>query len=131
MHVVDLVDRRPEHVGLGVEDLGPLLERLRGEDLVEQADELGRVLAAARRRREALVGEPLGVADDAGQRRPVALALLADEPERLAVAGDVVVHRRVAHLLAAADADVGAPAERDGEVEADRVDALAHAARWR
>ena len=89
----------PEHVGLGVEDLRPLVQRAGGEDLVEQADQLGRVLAAAHRGGEAVVGQPFGVSDDPGQRRPVALTLLTDQPECPTVAGGVVVHGRVAHRL--------------------------------
>ena len=69
--------------------------------------------------------EPLRPPDRSGQGRPVALAFEADDPEVQAVAGGVVVHRRVGHRLADADLDGATPEQRDVDVEADRVGALA------
>jgi hypothetical protein len=43
-HIVDGVDRGPEEVVLGGEDLGPFIEGLRREDAIELGDQLTRVL---------------------------------------------------------------------------------------
>ena len=62
---------------------------------------------------------------EAGDRRPVPVALEADDPEVPPAAGLVVVDRRAGHRLAGADGRVAAPAEDGVEVEAHRVHALA------
>src|SRR5262249_33596492 len=69
--------------------------------------------------------DPLGAPDGARQRRPVALALEADDPEPAPVAVLVAVDRRVPHRLAVPDRDLHAEAQRRREVERDRVEALA------
>ena len=52
---------------------------------------------------EALVGEPLGPPDGAGQGGPVAVALEADDPKGSTVARRVVVHDGAVHRLAHPD----------------------------
>ena len=123
--VVDRVDRAPEHLGLFVEGGPPFVQGPGGEDLVEQADQLGRVPPPGARVFEALVVQPLGVSDDARQGRPVAVALEAHDPKGAPVAGHVVVQGRAVHRLARADAQAPAPHQRDVDIEADGVDALA------
>ena len=61
--------------------------------------------ARLQRRVEARIGQPVGPADGAAQRRPVPTRLQADDPEPSPVAGRVVVHARIAHRLALADRD--------------------------
>ena len=124
--VVRRVDGRPEEVGFGGEHLGPLVQRLGGEDPVQHADQLrcvGRPLPGSG---EPLVVQPLRVADSPGQWRPVALALQTDDPEPSAAARRVVVHGRIAHRRAFADLQGGAPHQQQVQVETDGVGALAH-----
>src|SRR5437762_1549283 len=62
---------RPPHAG-AVEDRAPLGERAGGEDLVEQLNQLGAVLAPGPHGREARILEPVGTLDGAQQVGPVA-----------------------------------------------------------
>ena len=58
--VFDRVDRRPEEVRFAGEDLGPLVQRLGREDLIQLTDELDGVDGAGPRSREPRIAEPLG-----------------------------------------------------------------------
>ena len=103
----------------------PLAQGPRGEDVVEQADELRRVDGTAPLAGKALVREPLGPPDGTGQGGPVALTFETDDPEGAPIARRVVVHRRVEHRLPCPHAQRAAPHDGDVDVEADRVHALA------
>ena len=123
--VVDGVDRRPEEVGFGGEDLRPRGQVPGGEDLVEQRHQLGGVGGAVAPGGEAGIGQPFRVAHGSGQRRPVPFALEPDDPEAPAVAGHVVVEARVAHGRARPDPDALAPHQGGVEIEPDGVGPLA------
>ena len=97
----------------------------RGEDLVEQSDELAGVNRPGGQAVEALVGDPLGMADRSGQGGPVAVTLEADDPEGTAVPCRVIVHDGAVHRFSHSDIQRPAPHEHDVEVEADGVAALA------
>ena len=71
-HVIERIDRRPEEVGLTIEDLAPLGESPRGEYPVQFGDQLGRVGRAGARSVEPVVGQPLRASDRAAQRASAA-----------------------------------------------------------
>ena len=68
------VDRRPEEIRLGREDLRPFVQRSGREDLVQLGDDFRRVDGAGTGIAESRVGQPLGAADGATQRGPVPVA---------------------------------------------------------
>ena len=119
MHLVEALDRRPPELGLGVEDRAPLLAAPGGEDLVQERDQGGGVDRAVLHGREARVLGPLRVSHGPGERRPVTVALQADDPEPAAVLVAIVVDRRVGHGLPVGHGEGHAEAERDRQVEGD------------
>ncbi len=123
--VVRRLDRGPEEIRLRGEDVDPLVEGAGREDPVELADQLDGVDRTIGGGRIPGVVDPLGMPDDPGHRRPVPVRLQADHPESPTVACDIVVDRGVAHRVPVSRRQGQPPADGDGEVEADGVDALA------
>jgi hypothetical protein len=123
-HLFQGLYRGPPQLFLLVEDLAPLLPRLRDEDLVQHADQLRSIGGPAAQIGKARVFDPLRVPHGPRQVRPVTLSLETDDPEPLAFAVLVVVDDRVEHRLAIPQLDVQPEAKADGEIEAQEVDAL-------
>ena len=123
--LVRRVHRGPEEVGLFGKYLDPLVQRPGGEDPVQHADQVRGVGSPLPGPGEPFVVQPFGMADHPGQRRPVALAFQADDPEPSTAARRVVVHGGVAHRSSLPGLQGCAPHEEQVQVEADGVGPLA------
>ena len=123
-NIVNIVDWRPEHVWLRIENHCPFVSRLGRKDSVEFSNQLTCILTPTKWCCVWTFVNPLGMANDSTQRWPMTMRFLSDEPNLFSVTAGVVIHGGIAHGFARADTDVVAPTKCDGKVETDCVHAL-------